>query len=109
MPVYSYRCQQCGVIVEHRHSANERCLKACVHCGGILEKALNRSVALHTPQKPEVVSSGDDATGTEAANACTQGHINCPGHQLADALIAQEQAIVLGEEDTVNPGEAAQS
>ena len=38
MPIYEYRCRDCGAHVEKRQSVSEEPLKICAHCGGTLEK-----------------------------------------------------------------------
>ncbi len=38
MPIYEYRCKDCGEQVEKRQSVNDEPLKTCEKCGGGLEK-----------------------------------------------------------------------
>jgi putative FmdB family regulatory protein len=38
MPIYEYRCKDCGAVVEKRQSLSEPPLKTCETCGGSLEK-----------------------------------------------------------------------
>lgn len=38
MPIYEYRCRDCGTHIEKRQSVNEELLKICDNCGGTLEK-----------------------------------------------------------------------
>ena len=38
MPIYEYRCKQCGSHFEKRQSVSEEPLKVCEHCEGELEK-----------------------------------------------------------------------
>lgn len=38
MPIYEYRCKECGEHVEKRQSIGEEPLKTCEKCGGSLEK-----------------------------------------------------------------------
>lgn len=38
MPIYEYRCKNCGSHFERRQSVSEEPLKVCEHCEGELEK-----------------------------------------------------------------------
>jgi putative FmdB family regulatory protein len=38
MPIYEYRCKDCGAVIEKRQSLSEEPLKTCEKCGGSLEK-----------------------------------------------------------------------
>ena len=38
MPIYEYRCKDCGTHIEKRQSVSEEPLKTCEKCGGALEK-----------------------------------------------------------------------
>lgn len=38
MPIYEYRCRDCGAHIEKRQTVNEELLKICESCGGTLEK-----------------------------------------------------------------------
>jgi putative FmdB family regulatory protein len=38
MPIYEYRCLDCGTHIEKRQSVKEDPLKICENCGGKLEK-----------------------------------------------------------------------
>lgn len=38
MPIYEYRCLDCGTHIEKRQGVNEDPLKICENCGGKLEK-----------------------------------------------------------------------
>jgi putative FmdB family regulatory protein len=41
MPLYDYKCAQCGKIVEVRHGFNERHGEPCPACGGSLARVFN--------------------------------------------------------------------
>jgi putative FmdB family regulatory protein len=43
MPIYEYKCQQCGSHFEVRQSVSEGPLKVCQKCGGPLEKQWSRT------------------------------------------------------------------
>ena len=43
MPIYEYKCKQCGAYVEKRQSVSDEPLKVCESCGGELEKQWSRS------------------------------------------------------------------
>lgn len=43
MPIYEYKCKDCGSHVEKRQSVSEEPLKVCENCGGTLEKQWSRS------------------------------------------------------------------
>lgn len=38
MPIYEYKCQQCGLVVEKRQSVSDSPLTVCEKCHGKLEK-----------------------------------------------------------------------
>ena len=38
MPIYEYKCNDCGAHIEKRQSVNDEPLKTCEKCGGTLEK-----------------------------------------------------------------------
>ena len=38
MPIYEYRCKDCGEHVEKRQTLSDEPLKTCEKCGGTLEK-----------------------------------------------------------------------
>jgi len=38
MPIYEYKCKDCGTHVEKRQSVSEEPLKKCENCGGEMEK-----------------------------------------------------------------------
>ena len=41
MPLYDYRCTECGREVEVMHGINDRGPESCQHCGGTMRKALS--------------------------------------------------------------------
>lgn len=43
MPIYEYRCNECGTHVERRQSISEAPLTICDKCGGLLEKQVSLS------------------------------------------------------------------
>ena len=38
MPIYEYRCKDCGAHIEKRQTLSDEPLKTCEKCGGTLEK-----------------------------------------------------------------------
>lgn len=38
MPIYEYRCKDCGAHIEKRQAVSDEPLKTCEKCGGSLEK-----------------------------------------------------------------------
>jgi putative FmdB family regulatory protein len=38
MPIYEYKCRDCGAHIEKRQGVSEEPLKICEKCGGALEK-----------------------------------------------------------------------
>lgn len=38
MPIYEYRCRECGQHIEKRQKVTDEPLKTCEECGGALEK-----------------------------------------------------------------------
>ena len=43
MPIYEYKCLQCGVHLEKRQSVSDLPLTVCEKCGGELEKQISLS------------------------------------------------------------------
>jgi putative FmdB family regulatory protein len=43
MPIYEYKCRDCGSHFEKRQSVSDEPLKVCESCGGTLEKQWSRS------------------------------------------------------------------
>ena len=43
MPIYEYKCEDCGKITEIWHGVNESPQNSCPHCGGRLHKIISKS------------------------------------------------------------------
>lgn len=43
MPIYEYRCTSCGHTLEVIQKFNDKPLKKCTECSGVLEKLISRS------------------------------------------------------------------
>ena len=43
MPIYEYRCTSCGHTLEVIQKLNDKPLKKCTECSGVLEKLISRS------------------------------------------------------------------
>jgi len=43
MPIYEYKCTQCGRRFEALQRINEEPLQRCIHCGGPVEKLISQS------------------------------------------------------------------
>ena len=43
MPIYEYKCADCGVHIEKRQKVTDEPLTVCENCGGSLEKQWSRS------------------------------------------------------------------
>lgn len=43
MPIYEYRCSECGAHIEKMQKVSDEPLKVCENCGGRLEKQLSLS------------------------------------------------------------------
>lgn len=43
MPIYEYRCTSCGHTLEVIQKFNDKPLKKCTECSGLLEKLISRS------------------------------------------------------------------
>ena|SRR5215204_6523116 len=43
MPIYEYKCKDCGAHIERRQGINEETLKVCEKCSGPLEKQWSRT------------------------------------------------------------------
>lgn len=43
MPIYEYKCKDCGAHVERRQKVSDDPLKTCESCGGAMEKQWSRT------------------------------------------------------------------
>lgn len=43
MPIYEYKCTECGRSFEALQRINEEPLRRCIHCGGPVEKLISQS------------------------------------------------------------------
>lgn len=78
MPIYEYKCQQCGLHFEKRQSVSDEPLTTCEKCHGPLEKQWSLSgfqfkgagwyVTDYAAKKPEKSSSGESTAKTETAS-----------------------------------------
>lgn len=81
MPIYEYKCQQCGLQVEKRQNVSDEPLTTCEKCHGKLEKQWSLSgfqfkgagwyvtdYAAKKPEKSEKSSPAESTVKTEAAS-----------------------------------------
>lgn len=43
MPIYEYRCAECGKVFEVIQKFSDKPIKKCAHCGGKAEKLISQS------------------------------------------------------------------
>lgn len=92
MPIYEYKCADCGAHIEKMQKVSDEPLKVCENCGGKLEKQLSLSgfqfkgegwyVTDYSkkssggketkPEKSEKSSSGDSTAKTDSASNKTK-------------------------------------
>lgn len=78
MPIYEYKCQQCGAHFEKRQSVSDEPLTTCEKCHGKLEKQWSLSgfqfkgagwyVTDYAGKKGEKSTAGESTTSTETAS-----------------------------------------
>lgn len=68
MPLYDYRCTECGRVVEVIHGIYERGPETCQHCAGAMRKALS-SPAIHFKGKGWAKKDAAAATAKKSAPA----------------------------------------
>jgi len=75
MPLYDYRCAQCGHVAEIRHGFNDTYAEPCAHCGGGMSRVFNPAPILFkgsgfyvTDSRPSA-SSGDSSPAPASAPA----------------------------------------
>ncbi len=78
MPIYEYKCQQCGAHIEKRQSVSDEPLTTCEKCHGKLEKQWSLSgfqfkgagwyVTDYAAKKADNTSPGESTTSTESAS-----------------------------------------
>jgi putative FmdB family regulatory protein len=85
MPIYEYRCGQCGETIDVLQKMNEPAPASCAHCGA--ENSLVRKVSrtsfvlkgggwyadLYSSPKKDSKPSGDSATSAPAAPSSAEG------------------------------------
>jgi putative FmdB family regulatory protein len=66
MPLYDYRCAQCGAVTEIRHGFNDSHQDPCAACGGTMSRVFNPAPIVFkgsgfyvTDSRPSPSSSGD--------------------------------------------------
>jgi putative FmdB family regulatory protein len=72
MPIYEYKCKDCGEHYERRQKVTDEPLKICEKCSGTLEKQWSRTgfqfkgdgwyVTDYASKKPSEKSSGSEST-----------------------------------------------
>lgn len=92
MPIYEYKCSECGAHIEKMQKVSDAPLKVCENCGGPLEKQLSLSgfqfkgegwyvtdyskksgdKAESKTEKSEKSSAGDSTAKTESASKGTK-------------------------------------
>src|SRR5260370_16555640 len=90
MPLYDYKCAQCGKISEVRHGFNESCDDLCPACGGPLQRVFNpapivfkgsgfyvtdsrkSSAPAEKPAEPAKAETGSKAEPAASAAAATK-------------------------------------
>jgi len=83
MPLYEYRCDDCGVVFEARQKFSDEPLDTCRHCGGRAKKMISKTAfALkgggwyqqgYSSEKNAVASSGNSSTAS-SSDTCA----SCP-------------------------------
>ncbi|HEY2866846.1 MAG TPA: FmdB family zinc ribbon protein [Pyrinomonadaceae bacterium] len=82
MPIYEYKCQQCGALIEKRQSVSDPPLTTCEKCHGRLEKQWSLSgfqfkgggwyvtdyAGKSGGEKSEKTSSGDSTSAADSAS-----------------------------------------
>ena len=95
MPIYEYKCQQCGAHFEKRQSVSDEPLTTCEKCHGKLEKQWSLSgfqfkgagwyvtdYAGKKAERGEKASSGESTAGGESASKTT-GDTATPAKETA--------------------------
>src|SRR5687768_2075908 len=76
MPIYEYKCKDCGDHFERRQKVSDEQLKVCEKCSGTLEKQWSRTgfqfkgegwyVTDYAAKKPAEKTSGSESTADSA-------------------------------------------
>lgn len=76
MPLYDYKCAQCGKVTEVRHGFNEGFGEPCPDCGGALVRVFNPAPIVFkgsgfyaTDSRKSAPSGGDGASEKKPAEA----------------------------------------
>ena len=72
MPLYDYKCAQCGKISEVRHGFNESWDEPCPACGGALTRVFNPAPIVFKGSGFYVTDSRKSATAPAGKTASTE-------------------------------------
>jgi putative FmdB family regulatory protein len=71
MPLYDYRCANCGAVTEIRHGFNDTHAEPCGACGGVLSRVFNPAPIVFkgsgfyvTDSRPSSSSSADSSNSS---------------------------------------------
>lgn len=73
MPLYDYRCAQCGQTIEIRHGFNESYGEPCAHCGGVVSRVFTPAPILFTGSGFYVTDSRPASSSGEASSSPPSG------------------------------------
>ena len=68
MPIYDYRCTQCGATTEVRHGFNERYETPCSACGGPVARVFNPAPIVFKGSGFYVTDSRPSKSGTSSSS-----------------------------------------
>ena len=92
MPIYEYKCQQCGLHFEKRQSVSDEPLTSCEKCHGKLEKQWSLSGFQFkgagwyvTDYAAKKTSAGESTTGGETASKPTDDKKSAPAEPAKTA------------------------
>jgi putative FmdB family regulatory protein len=76
MPLYDYRCAQCGAVTEIRHGFNDSHDAPCEACGGTLSRVFNPAPIVFkgsgfyiTDSRPSPSGGGDSGSSPKSESA----------------------------------------
>jgi putative FmdB family regulatory protein len=95
MPLYDYRCAECGRLIEVMHGINDAGPDACVECGGKMHKVLSPP-AIHFKgsgwAKKDAASQARKASGKGTSGGSESKDREAPKEAAGDKSAAKSTA-----------------
>lgn len=91
MPLYEYRCDDCGLVFEVRQKFSDEPLNTCRHCGGEIKKLISQTAfalkgggwyqqgySAEKKAAESTAASGTDSTSSSSSSSNKETCASCP-------------------------------